>query len=56
VPERDPTAIADRLQDYAENPDQLLSDGAAMRARMLAEFDIRRCAGHLAELYDRVVA
>jgi colanic acid/amylovoran biosynthesis glycosyltransferase len=53
APERDPVALADRLSHYAEQPDAVAADGAAMRARMLAEFDIRRCAAHLADLYDR---
>lgn len=54
VPERNPEAIADRLTGYAEQPDTILRDGAAMRARMLDAFDIRRCGAHLADLYDRV--
>ncbi len=52
VPERDATAIADRLTAYAEAPDTVTSDGAAMRQRMLEAFDIRHCAAHLADLYD----
>jgi colanic acid/amylovoran biosynthesis glycosyltransferase len=56
VPERDPGALADRLTHYAENPGEITADGAAMRKRMLEEFDIRRCAGNLAALYDRVLA
>lgn len=54
VPERDAVALADRLTHYAENPGAVTDDGALMRRRMLETFDIRRCASHLAELYDRV--
>lgn len=54
APERDAAALADRLAQYAEEPGTITTDGLAMRARMLEAFDIRHCAAHLADLYDRV--
>jgi colanic acid/amylovoran biosynthesis glycosyltransferase len=52
VPERDASAIADRLQCYAENPDKIIEDGAKMRDRIRHAFDVRTCAAHLSDLYD----
>ena len=54
VPERDARAIADRLQRYMDEPNTLVSDGMALRDRMLQAFNVRRCAAHLSELYDVV--
>lgn len=54
APERDPEALADRLEAYAREPELIPADGQAMRARMLGCFDIRQSASHLADLYDRV--
>ncbi len=51
VPERDSNAIADRLQSYAEHPEQLVSDGIAMRNRICFTFDVRHCASRLAKIY-----
>lgn len=54
VPERDASAIAQRLQHYAENPDAVVSDGLAQSQRIRRSFDARECAGRLADLYDGV--
>ncbi len=56
VPERDAAALADKVQEYAERPELIQSDGLAMRRRMLGHFDIRDSAAHLADLYDRVAS
>lgn len=53
VPERDAGAIANRLQRYADDPDSLASDGAALR-RQIRAFDIRQCAARLRDLYDAI--
>ena len=53
VPERDASAIADRLQRYADDPDTLVSDGAALR-RQIRSFDVRQCAARLSDLYDAI--
>ncbi len=55
VPERDSKAIADRLQSYAEHPEQLISDGIAMRNRLRSTFDVRRCAAELAKIYQSLM-
>jgi colanic acid/amylovoran biosynthesis glycosyltransferase len=55
VPERDSGAIADRLQQYAEDPDRLISDGVAMRNRIRSAFDVRHCAARLAEIYQSLI-
>jgi colanic acid/amylovoran biosynthesis glycosyltransferase len=52
VPERDADAIATRLQEYADEPDRLVSDGLAMRQRIQSAFDVRACAARLSDLYD----
>ncbi len=52
VPERDGRAIAERLQRYADDPDTLIADGAAMRDQIQSDFDIRKCAAQLSDLYD----
>jgi colanic acid/amylovoran biosynthesis glycosyltransferase len=54
VPERDATALADRLLQYAAEPDCLISNGAALGAQMRQHFDVRVRAEQLAALYDRV--
>ncbi len=55
VPERDSNAIADRLQYYAENPEELITDGAAMRNRIRSAFDVRHCASQLAGIYRSLI-
>lgn len=55
VPERDATAIADRLQLYVDDPDRLASDGARLRGRILAALDVRWCSARLADIYDEVL-
>jgi colanic acid/amylovoran biosynthesis glycosyltransferase len=54
VPERDARAIADRLQRYVDEPDTLVADGTALRDQVRRNFDIRKCAAHLSELYDAI--
>jgi colanic acid/amylovoran biosynthesis glycosyltransferase len=55
VPERDAGAIADRLQAYADDPDELIQHGARMRDQIRRAFDVRKCAAHLSDLYDASV-
>jgi colanic acid/amylovoran biosynthesis glycosyltransferase len=52
VPERNARAIAERLQRYADDPDTLIADGAALRTQMRRAFDVRKCAAGLSDLYD----
>lgn len=52
VPERDPLAIADRLQRYYDQPDTMTREGLEYRAHILATFDTRICAGALSSVYD----
>jgi len=54
VPERDASAIAHRLQRYADDPDALISDGTALRHQVHQFFDVRKCADRLSTLYDSV--
>jgi len=56
VPERDADAIANRLQQYADEPEQLVVVGTALRERIRAVFDVRTCAARLSNLYDAVKA
>ncbi len=55
APERNPAALAQRLQRYLENPGALAEDGAAVRERILTRFDVAQCGAQLADLYDRAV-
>jgi colanic acid/amylovoran biosynthesis glycosyltransferase len=52
VAERDSQAIADRLQQYAEEPDLVSRDGATMREQIETAFDVRTHAASLSEIYD----
>lgn len=52
LPERDPQAIADRIQAYAESPDRLVDDGRELRREIGSRLDVRDRAAELAELYD----
>lgn len=52
VRERDADAIALRLQEYAEEPERLVSDGARMRERIQTAFEVRSCAARLSDVYD----
>jgi colanic acid/amylovoran biosynthesis glycosyltransferase len=54
VPERDAAAIAQRLERYAERPGALVADGAALSDRIRHAFDVRECAGRLANEYDTI--
>ena len=56
VPERDTEAIADRLEQYAIEPERLLVDGRALEKRMRTAFDVRICAARLADGYDALRA
>jgi len=53
-PERDAHAIADQLRHYAENRDELVSDGMAMQERVRCGFATHECAARLASLYDAI--
>jgi colanic acid/amylovoran biosynthesis glycosyltransferase len=55
VRERDAEAIADRLQWYAEHPDLLVSDGRLVREQVAREFDARKRAAQLSDLYDTIL-
>jgi colanic acid/amylovoran biosynthesis glycosyltransferase len=55
VPERDPRAIADRIQFYAEKPDAIATDGVLLREQIWTSFSNQRCAAHLSDLYDQVL-
>ena len=54
VPERDAHAIVHRLQRYADDPETLVTDGAAMRERIRRSFNVSKCAAHLSQIYDEV--
>jgi colanic acid/amylovoran biosynthesis glycosyltransferase len=54
VPERDASAIADRIRRYWDAPDTLVSDGTALRNQTRRVSDVRRCAARLSELYDSI--
>ncbi|MFZ5625477.1 MAG: glycosyltransferase [Gemmatimonadota bacterium] len=54
LPERDATAIADRLQAYAEDPELARRHGEWFRERIVEAFDVRHCAAALARHYDEV--
>ena len=55
VPERDSGAIAARLIEYASKPALLAEHGRLFRAQILGHFDVRQCAGRLAEIYDTLL-
>jgi len=55
VPERNAEAIAERLREYANKPDRLGHDGAALRERIRSIFDVSRCASRLSDLYDEAI-
>ncbi len=55
VPERDASALADRICHYADSPDALARDGLALRDQIRACFDARDCAGRLDAIYDKAV-
>ncbi len=52
VPERDASAIADRLLCYVGNPDKLIEDGTRLREQIRHAFDVWKCAAHLSDPYD----
>jgi colanic acid/amylovoran biosynthesis glycosyltransferase len=56
VPERDAPAIAQRLQQYAADPERLVSDGALLRDRVRQAIDVRACAARLGDVYDAACA
>lgn len=56
VAERDPVAIADRLQMYFAEPDRLLTDGSALRNQIDRSFNVRHCASHLGSLYQEIAS
>lgn len=55
VPERNSRAIADRIHHYAENPEAIVRDGRALRDQIRNSFNVRKCAEHLADLYDEIL-
>jgi len=56
VPERDSDAIAARIQQYADEPERLVTEGLALRERIRTAFDVRVCAARLSEIYDSAQA
>jgi colanic acid/amylovoran/stewartan biosynthesis glycosyltransferase WcaL/AmsK/CpsK len=56
VPERNAYAIAERLEEYAQEPERLMLDGAALRERIRTAFDVRTCAATLSDIYDSLIA
>jgi glycosyltransferase involved in cell wall biosynthesis len=56
VPERDVAALARRLAELLADPDLRRRLGAAVRAKMLAEYDNRARVAALEEAYDAVLA
>ncbi len=52
VPERDPGAIAERLQRYFDEPDTMTREGLELREQILGSFDTRLCAGRLSDHYE----
>ncbi len=54
VAERDPMALAERLQRYYDDPEAMTREGLEYRAHILATFDTRICAGALSSVYDRL--
>ncbi|HEV2678445.1 MAG TPA: glycosyltransferase [Aliidongia sp.] len=56
VSERDPAALASRLNDLLDDPALRRRMGAAARALVERQFDIRRQTGTLEDLYDAVLA
>jgi colanic acid/amylovoran biosynthesis glycosyltransferase len=52
VPERDPTALAQRLQSLLADPALRRSLGTAARAKMVAGFDLAQQIAKLESLYD----
>lgn len=54
LPERDPVALADALQRYADDPDRMTQEGLEYRDQILAHFDARSCAARLSDLYDEL--
>ncbi|MFN8666713.1 MAG: glycosyltransferase [Gemmatimonadaceae bacterium] len=52
VGERDPAALAERLQRYYDEPETMTREGLEYRTHILATFDTRTCAGALSSLYD----
>lgn len=55
VPERDAPAIADRIQRFWKASDTLVTEGERLRRQMQAQFDVRRCAERLADVYDKLL-
>ena len=55
VPERDVEALADRLACLIDHPERWPEMGQAGRARVEAEYDIRKLNDQLLEFYRTVV-
>ena len=55
VAERDAPAITERLLAYAGNPALLAEHGRLFRERILRNFEVRRCASSLSDLYDALL-
>lgn len=56
VPRRDPTAMADALDDLLADGDRRRAMGAAGRRRRRAEFDLEVMVDRLEDLYERLYA
>lgn len=55
APERDPDALAERLEWLVERPELWEGFGAAGRKHVEAEYNIKRQGGELEKIYDRVL-
>lgn len=55
VPERDSSAIAERLVAYARNPGMLIEHGQLLGEQIRRDFDVRVCADRLSSVYDEAV-
>lgn len=56
VPPARPDRLADALAALAADPDRRAAMGRAGRAKVVAEFDVRRSAKQLQELFERALA
>lgn len=56
APEGDINVLAGNLAALFEDPARARALGAAGRARVLADFDVRRCTAELESIYDEVAA
>lgn len=56
APERDSTALADRLAWFYNNPDQIRNMGVMSRRHIESEYDAARQGERLADIYDQTLS